>query len=325
MVKDSRPLRGRELAPLLVLAQISSLQLGSAVAKEAYGTVGATALAGMRLLFSAVVMWALVRPRLRTIAAHQWRAAIALGVVFAGMNAAYFKAIQHLPIGVASTVELLGPLAVAVALSRHVRDFLCVLTAVAGVLLLAAPGASLPVGGLLLGGLAAVFRGAYVLLNRRVGRLFDGWSGLTVALAVGACLLTPVAAATEGGAVVRHPAVLGTGFLVALLSSLIPYSLDTTALRRMDARAFGVLLSLSPAVGAGVGFVLLHEHITVRQGCAIALVVVASVWSVRSARSGRPADRSRDGGSAEPGGAGGSADPAGPPSRRTAGRQGPAE
>ncbi|MEU9116364.1 EamA family transporter [Streptomyces sp. NPDC048483] len=272
---------------MFVLAQISSLQLGAAVAKAAYDEVGAIALAGMRLLFSAIILWALVRPRPSAIAAHQWRAAIALGVVFAGMNVAYFTAIEYLPIGIASTVELLGPMAVAVAMSRHMRDVVCALTAVAGVVLLAVPGGSLPVSGLLLGGLAAACRASYVLLNRKVGRLFDDWGGLTIALAVGACLLAPAAAALQGGAVVRNPAVLVTGLVVALLSSLLPYSLDMIALRRIDARAFGILLSLSPAVGTGVGVALLHEHITVRQGCAIALVVAASAWSVRTARRPR--------------------------------------
>ncbi|NEW77725.1 EamA family transporter [Streptomyces rhizosphaericus] len=277
---------GTRLAPLLVLAQISSLQVGSAVAKETYDQVGAIALAGMRLLFSAVIMLMLVRPRPSAIARPQWRAAVALGVVLAAMNVAYFQAIEYLPIGIASTVELLGPLLLALAMSRHAKDIVCALVAAVGLLLLAAPGDSLPVAGLLLGGLAAACRAAYILLNRKVGRLFDDWSGLTIALTVGACLLTPVAALTQGDAVVGNPGVLGTGLLVALLSSLIPYALDTAALRRLDPRTFGILLSMSPAVGAGVGFVLLHEQITVRQGCAIALVVAASAWSVRTA--GRP-------------------------------------
>ncbi|CAL9285688.1 EamA family transporter [Streptomyces sp. SudanB182_2057] len=275
--------RGRWVPPLLVLAQISSLQLGSAVAKGAYDEVGAIALAGMRLLFSAVIVCVLVRPRPSAMAPRQWRAAIALGVVFATMNVAYFQAITYLPIGVASTIELLGPVVVSVAMSRHWRDMAGALMALTGVVLLASPGADLPLAGLLTGALAAACRAAYVVLNRRVGLLFDDWSGLAVALAVGACLLTPVAAVTHGATVARHPHLLLIGLLVAVLSSLIPYSLDMTALRRIDVRAFGVLLAMSPAVGACVGFVVLGEHVTVRQCAAIALVVVAGAWSVRSA------------------------------------------
>lgn len=205
------------------------------------------------------------------------------------MNLAYFQAISRLPIGVAATLELLGPLALSIALSRRIEHFVVALLALAGVLLLAAPGASLPAAGLLLGGAAAVCRAGYVVLSRQVGRLFPDWTGLTLALAVGACVLTPVIAVTDGARVAAHPSVLFTGLLVALLSSLIPYSLDMTVLRRIDARAFGVLLALSPAVAAGIGFVLLHEELTGRQLGAAALIVLAGVWSVRrAARSAGP-------------------------------------
>ncbi len=214
------------------------------------------------------------------------------------MNVAYFQAIRFLPIGVASTVELLGPLALAVALSRRVRDLVAALLALAGVLLLTAPGQALPSAGLLLGASAAVCRAGYVVLSRRVGQRFPDASGLALALAVGACVLTPVAAVTAGREVVAHPGVLGIGFLVAVLSSLVPYSLDMTVLRRVGVRAFGVLLSLSPAVGAGVGALLLHESLTGRQIAAVALVVAATAWSIAGSRrdaaasgGGRSADR----------------------------------
>ncbi|MGD6747746.1 EamA family transporter [Streptomyces sp. BH106] len=276
--------QGAATAPaLMMLAQIAGLQVGSAVAKGAYVSAGPTALAGMRLCFAAAVLWLLVRPRLRGISAAQWRAAVALGLVLAAMNLAYFQAISRLPIGVAATLELLGPLTLSIALSRRIEHLVVALLALAGVLLLAAPGASLPAAGLLLGGAAAVCRAGYVVLSRRVGRLFPDWTGLTLALAVGACVLTPVTAVTDGDRVAAHPSVLLTGLLVALLSSLIPYSLDMTVLRRIDARAFGVLLALSPAVAAGIGFVLLREELTGRQLGAAALIVLAGVWSVRRA------------------------------------------
>ncbi|QOV41277.1 EamA family transporter [Streptomyces ferrugineus] len=266
-----------------MLGQIFSLQVGSALAKDAYTTVGPTALAGMRIVFSAAFLWLLVRPRLRQVTARQWRAAISLGLVLAAMNLAYFHAIGHLPLGVAATLELLGPLGLSVLLSRRPQHVMAALLALAGVLLLAAPGASLPAVGVLLGITAAVCRAGYVVLNQRVGRLFSDWTGLTLALACGACVLAPVAAFTDGAVVAAHPAVLGTGAAVALLSSLIPYSLDMTLLRRIDTRTFGVLLALSPAVGAGIGFALLHEQLTVRQLAATALIVVAGAWSLRRA------------------------------------------
>ncbi|MFJ1835259.1 EamA family transporter [Streptomyces sp. NPDC088175] len=288
MVQTVRlPRQGTATAPALMLVQIASLQAGSAVAKEAYASIGPSALAGMRLFFSAVILWLLVRPSLRRVTAVQWRAVILLGLVFAAMNVAYFQAVSRLPIGVAATVELLGPLALSIALSRRLEHLAVALLALAGVLLLTGPGASLSAAGLVLGGAAALCRAGYVVLSRRVGRLFPDWTGLALALACGACVLTPVSAVTDGVTVAAHPAVLLTGLLVALLSSLIPYALDMTVLRRIDARAFGVLLALSPAVAAAVGFLLLREQLTVRQLAAIALVVLAGAWSVR--RAGRPA------------------------------------
>ncbi|WP_413796832.1 EamA family transporter [Streptomyces iranensis] len=287
------PWQGAATAPALMLTQIVSLQAGSAVAKDAYGTAGPTALAGMRLFFSAAILWVLVRPRLRKVTAVQWRAAISLGLVFAAMNLAYFQTISRLPIGVAATLELLGPLTLSIVLSRRPEHLAVALLALVGVTLLAAPGASLSAAGLLLGGAAALCRAGYVVMSRRVGHLFPDWTGLTLGLAGGACVLTPVTAVMDGGTVAARPAVLGTGLVVALLSSLIPYSLDMAVLRRIDVRAFGVLLALSPAVAAGVGFVLLlREQLTARQLCAMALVVLAGAWSVRrAARRVGPADR----------------------------------
>ncbi|ATL30404.1 Integral membrane protein [Streptomyces formicae] len=275
--------RGARVAVGLVFVQIVSLQCGSALAKGTYGQVGPTALAGMRLGFAALVLWTVVRPRLSRLSAAQWRAAAGLGVVFAGMNSAYFQAIRHLPLGVAATLELLGPLALALALSRRAAHLLSGLLALAGVLLLAVPGGALPGVGVMAGAVAALCRAGYVVLNQRVGRLFSGWDGLTVALGIGACLLVPVAGAVDGRSVVEHPALLGTGFLVALLSSLIPYCLDMLALRRIGARAFGVLLALGPAVGTGVGYAALGERLGLREYAAVALVVAAAAWSVRTA------------------------------------------
>ncbi|MDT0322283.1 EamA family transporter [Streptomyces millisiae] len=269
---------------LLVLGQITSLQLGAAVAKGAYDQVSPLALAGLRLTIAALVLCAVARPRVRALDARQWRAVVGLGLILATMNVAYFGALERLPIGVAATLELLGPLALAVGLSRRPGQLSAALLALAGVLLLAAPGASLAAAGVVLGVLAGACRAGYVLLNRQVGAVFSDWTGLALALAVGACALAPVAAVVDGGAVVAHPDALGAGLAVAVLSSLVPYTLDMVVLRRVDARTFGVLLSLTPAVGAAVGFTLLDERLSARQLGAIALVVAASAWAVAQSR-----------------------------------------
>ncbi|MEU5978762.1 EamA family transporter [Streptomyces sp. NPDC047315] len=268
---------------LLVLVQMVSLQLGAAVAKGVYDQVGAVAMAGVRLVVSAVVVCAVVRPRARGLDGAQWRAVGAFGAVIALMNALYFQSIAYLPIGVASAVELLGPLALAAALSRRGGDVVVVVAAAGGVLLLVAPGADLPWVGLLWGAGAAVCRGAYVVLSHRVGRGFDDATGLALALAVGACLLTPVAAASGAHQVVAHPQVLAVGVLVAVLSSVVPYALDMVVLRRVGVRTFGVLLALSPAVGAVVGALLLGEVLGGREVAAVLLIVVASAAAARAA------------------------------------------
>lgn len=288
-----------KVAPLLVLVQITSLQLGSAVAKLAYDQVGPTALAGLRLAFAAIMMLILVRPRLRLITALQWRAVICLGIVLAAMNTAYFQAIAYLPIGVASTLELLGPLVLAIALSRRWQQLAAAVPALIGVLLLASPGAGTAAAGIIFGVAAGLCRAGYVVFNQQVGVLFQDWTGLTLALAIGACVLTPVAAISEGVAVIEHPWILAVGLLVALLSSVIPYSLDMASLRLIPVPTFGVLLALSPAIAALVGFIVLGEHLGPQQLCAIALIVTASAWaistgSVTRRRSG-PRRRGRGG------------------------------
>lgn len=282
-------------APGLVLTQITSLQLGSAAAKSLFAEVGVTATAAMRITLAAIVLYVLVRPRLRSLTPGQWWAALCLGVVFAAMNLAYFAAIGVLPLGVAATLELLGPLLLAIALTRRPADLAWVAMAVTGLLLLGATGGRMPLLGIGLGLLAAGCRAAYVLLNRQVGRLFDDWTGLAVALVIGACLLAPIGAVSAGTRLL-DPHVLAVGMLVALLSSLLPYSLDLLALRRISPRVFGILLSLSPAIAALVGFVVLTETLTTRQMLAILLVVVASIGAVagetRSAQRRRQAPRS---------------------------------
>lgn len=262
-----------------MLLQVVCLQLGSAVAKDLFATVGPTATAALRMTLAALVLCAIVRPRAASLSAPELRAVLALGLVLAAMNLAYFHAIARLPIGIASTFELLGPLVLAIALTRRLPDLAWALLAAAGVLLLAAPGGRLPVAGIALGLLAGACRAAYVLCNARVGRLFSDWSGLALALATGALLVAPAGVAT-GGAALLDVRVLGAGMGVAVLSSLLPYCLDLLVLRRISPRLFGVLLALSPAVGAVVGFAVLDEALTPRQILAVGLVVIGSAGAV---------------------------------------------
>jgi inner membrane transporter RhtA len=210
---------------------------------------------------------------------------VLFGVVLAGMNWSFYEALDRLPLGVAVTIEFLGPLGVAVVGSRRVLDGLWAVLAAAGVLLLAARGGHSGVhatGVVLALGTAACWA-CYILLSKRVGAVFAQLDGLAIALGVGSLLVIP-AGVVEGGTAVLHPAVVAGGLGVALLSSLIPYSLEIVALRRLSAAAFGLLMSLEPAVAALAGVLVLGQAVTAVLAVALVLVVTASVGNTLTGR-----------------------------------------
>ena len=194
-----------------------------------------------------------------------------------------------MPLGVAVTVEFIGPLTVALVQTRRAVDLLWVLLAGLGVALLGLKGdTSVPLSGLALALLAGMFWAGYILASARVGRVLPGIDGLAIALLVAAALALPFGAA---GAVraVQDGHALAIGFAVALLSSVIPYGLELTALRTIPTRVFGVLMSLEPAAAALAGLVVLGQHLTSRQLVALVLVSLASVGVTLGSRGDRPA------------------------------------
>jgi inner membrane transporter RhtA len=209
---------------------------------------------------------------------------VLFGLALGGMNLAFYLALDRIPLGIAVTLEFVGPLGVAVYGSRRRLDLLWVVLAGAGVLLLSPiGGADLDMVGALLALTAGGLWAAYILLSARVGRAFPGGSGLVIAMLVAAVLLTPVGI-LSGGTELLRPTILAAGIGVALLSSAIPYSLELEALRRLPAHVFGVMMSLEPAAGALVGLVILNENIGLRGLSAVALVSVATVGATRSVR-----------------------------------------
>ena len=273
----------------LVLGGIVSVQFGAAIAKQLFPLVPPTAMVWLRLVTSAVVFWLVVRPRLRGHSRADWAVALAFGVSLATMNWAIYQSFARIPLGIAVTIEFLGPLAVAVAGSRRPRDLIWVLLAALGVGLLGLSPTRLDVVGVLFALLAAAGWACYILLSARTGQRWSGVSGLVVASLVGAVALAP-SAVLEAGSRLLEPRVLLLGLAVGLLSSVIPYSLELTALRRIPPRVFGILMSLEPAVAALAAMLLLAEFLTPVQWVAMACVVVASVGSTRSSRdAGTPA------------------------------------
>ncbi len=271
----------------LVLAGIGSVQFGAAIAKDLFAVVPPTAMVWLRLATSAVVFLILARLRVRGRSRADWLVALGFGVVLVTMNWAFYQSFARIPLGIAVTIEFLGPLAVAVVGSRRPRDLVWVLLAGAGVALLGLAPARLDPAGVAFALLAGVLWAAYILLSAETGRRWPGISGLAVASVVGALVLaTP--AVLEAGATLLEPRVLLLGLAIGLLSSVIPYGLELVALRRMPPRVFGILMSLEPAVAALVALLLLQELLDPVQWVAVLCVVVASVGSTRTARPAQP-------------------------------------
>lgn len=278
-------------APLLVLAAIASVQIGAAIAKELFATAGPTGTVLLRLGFAALVLALVARPSPRLPDRRAGLTVLAFGLVLAAMNLSFYEAIARIPLGVAVTVEFLGPLGVAVAGSRRWLDGLWVVLAGAGVAMLAGAGGAVSVSGVAFALVAGAGWAAYILISQRVGRAFPGASGLALALAVATMALLPFGV-VGGGLTLLHPRVLAIGFAVAMLSSAVPYSLELTALRRLPASVFGVLMSLEPAMAALAGFVVLGESLRVRQLAAIGCVSVASAGATLARRPQNRADLS---------------------------------
>jgi inner membrane transporter RhtA len=278
---------GRVPAPALVLVAIASVQTGSAVARTAFDVAGATGMTLLRLALGGLLLVAVTRPAVHRWSRAQWTAAVALGVCMGAMNLSFYLAIREVPLGVAVTVEFLGPLLVALVQTRRATDLLWVVLAGAGVALLGlGDGGDVPLTGLALALLAGLFWAGYILASARVGRVLEGLDGLAVALLVGALLVLPFGLGGAADAVADGWALLA-GVAVALLSSVIPYALELTALRTIPTRVFGVLMSLEPAAAAVAGLLVLGQTLGPRELAALLLVSVASAGVTLGARRGR--------------------------------------
>jgi inner membrane transporter RhtA len=256
----------------LVVAAVTSLQFGAGLAVTLFDELGPAGAAFLRLAIAAIVLLAIWRPR----PSGHVRLAAVFGITLGLMNLCIYEAMDRIPLGIAVTIEFWGPLAVAVAGSRRPLDLLWVALAAGGIVLLADPGGgSLDAIGVAFALAAAALWAAYIVLSARTGRLFPGGGGLAIAMVVGALAILPIGVGQAGGELLQ-PELLAAGAAVALVSSVIPYSLDLEALRRLPARVFGVLMSLEPAVAALAGLVVLGQALALREWLAVALVMVAS-------------------------------------------------
>jgi len=265
----------------LVMAGIVSVQIGAASAKQLFATTGPAGAVTLRLVFAGIVLLVLWRSSLR-IDRRAVPVVLAYGAVLALMNLCFYEAIDRIPLGMAVTIEFLGPLAVALAGSRRWIDPVWALLAGGGVLLLTQSDGELVLPGVLLAVAAGVCWAAYILLSAKLGQRTAGGGGLALAMAFGGLLIAPIGILDAGEALLQ-PGVLAAGFAVALLSSVVPYSVELEALRRIPTRVLGVLMSLEPAVAALAGFLLLSQVLNIGQWAGVVCVVAASAGATRTA------------------------------------------
>ena len=280
---------------LLVLMATTSVQIGSSLAKGLFVATPPQVAAWLRILFAALFLSAVFRPTLRGRSRGQWLSAVGYGVALTGMSAIFYLSIQRIPVGMAVTFEFLGPLTVAAFSSKRRRDLIWVAIAALGVVLLGISPAPLEPVGVVLALLAGACWGAYILLTPTLGARWEGFSGLTVGFWIAAILLLPVTLATAitgEYSWALDPGVWGMGLALGLLSSAVPFPLEMRALQRMPRATFGVLTSLEPAAAALVAFLLLGERLGVVELIAMALVILASVGSIRSSSNGENPDKS---------------------------------
>ena len=276
-------LRTRLVHPVvLVLIGIASVQIGATFAKSLFDEVTPTAMVWLRLSLSALILLAITRPRIRGLARRDWLVVLAFGASLGMMNWTIYQAFARLPIGIAVTIEFIGPLTIALVSSRRARDLVWVALAAAGVVLLGLEPGPISIVGVLFALAAGACWESYIVLSKATGARWEGLDGLALASTVAAVALTPAAMAYADG--IGSPHVWLVGLMVGLMSSVVPYSLDLVALRSIKPSLYAILMSLEPAAGALAAIVVLHEGLSLQQWLAIVCVVIASAGATTTGK-----------------------------------------
>ncbi|MGB3789165.1 MAG: EamA family transporter [Phormidesmis sp.] len=265
----------------LLLLSILSVQFGSALAKSLFDDLGPWGVVFLRVAFSALILFAVGRPQFNTTVRQNFKAVLTYGIVLTTMNSLFYAAIDRIPLGIAISLEFTGPLGLSVLKSQRWLDGLWAVLALVGIILLTPiTGAALDPLGMFFALAAGICWAFYILLAAKVGSILPGVEGLTWGLIVGTIMLLPIGIVTTGGALL-NPRLLGLGAGVALLSSMLPYSLEMMALRSLPIKVFGVMLSLEPMVGVVAGFLILGETLSARSLIACLLVSVAAAGAAQ--------------------------------------------
>lgn len=278
-----RPGAGAQAAiPILaLLGSMGSIQVGAALAQRLFPVVGAPGTTTLRVCLAALILLVVRRPSWRGLDRAALRALVLYGGALGLMNLSFYLALRTIPLGVAVAVEFVGPLVVAAASHRGRLDILWLVLAATGLALLAPFGRqALDPAGLLLALAAGAFWGLYIVFGQAAGR-FGEAAASAFGMVVAALVVLPFGVASAGVRLL-DPALLPLALAVAVLSSALPYSFEMFALARIPRTTFGTLMSLEPAVGALSGFLLLGQHLTLRQGVSIAAVILASAGAALS-------------------------------------------
>lgn len=271
-------------ASLYVLGGILSVQFGAAIAKDLFERIDPTSMVFLRLASSAILFVLIARPVLRGRSREDWAVVIGFGLCLGLMNWAIYQSFARIPLGIAVTIEFIGPLSVALFGSRRLRDFAWVGLAAIGVIVLGFEPHGVTLAGVLFALLAAAAWGAYILLSAATGQRWQGLDGLAVASVIAMLALLPLAI-PAGGTELFDPEVLALGAAIGLLSTVIPYSLELIALRQLKPSVFGILMSLEPAAAAGAAMLVLGEFLQPIQWVAVACVIVASIGATWTGQS----------------------------------------
>ncbi|RTQ45671.1 DMT family transporter [Hymenobacter gummosus] len=267
-----------------VLLAIISVQGGAAIAKGLFPLLGAAGTASIRIGFSALILLLVVRPRLGRLTGPQWRAVVPYGLALGTMNFLFYCALARIPLGLAVTLEFVGPLAVALAGSRRWLDAVWVVLAGAGITLIAPwQGHGLDWLGMAYALGAGACWAVYIVLGRRTAAVLPGSQAVAVGLLFAALPVVPLGLA-GGQLAALTPGLLLLGALLAVFSSVLPFTLEMQALKTMPTRTFSVLMSLEPVAAALSGWLLLHEQLTAGQWLAVALIVAASAGATLTSR-----------------------------------------
>jgi len=275
---------GRRMAALATLVGSGlSNQTGAAIGSLAFPVLGPLGVVAVRQYVASIVLFAVARPRLRSFTRHQWWPVLLLALVFGTMNLSLYTAIDRVGLGLAVTLEFLGPLAIALSAARRRVDACCALVAAAGVVTLMRPQPSADYLGMGLGLLAAACWASYILLNRTVGRRVPGAQGSAAAAAVSALMFLPVGMVLA----IRNPptpTALMYAVAAGVLASAVPYLADMFTLRRVSAPAFGLFMSVNPVLAGLVGWLVLGQNLGVIEWAAVGAVVAANALSILTSR-----------------------------------------